>query len=184
MPRSSAPPVITSIDTLEPKFRDDVAHLLDLAASDGLPVRLFETRRSLERQAWLFAHGVSRAAGANGPHCWGLAADIILEVKHQFWNTHNVGTDQRPQKVGGGGAEWDTGVEMRGASCMVIRPHVAEVWRRVGAMGVMLGMTWGGTNEGPWKSSRPGDLFGWDVAHVQMRGWAKYRETARLPSPA
>jgi hypothetical protein len=183
MPRSSAPPVISNLGELHPPFLDVVQQLLAMAASDNLPVRVFETRRSLVRQEWLFKNGFSRAAGANGPHPWGLAVDIILEPKHDYWSAQGVKADGRPQKAGGGGAEWDTGVELRGSSCVVVRPAVVEVCRRLGAMAELHGLTWGGRNEGPWSSRRPGDLFGWDPYHFQMKGWAKLVESGAVKPP-
>lgn len=162
------PPRLEDVALLAGKFRDDIAALNAAIADERLPLQVFETLRSVDRQDFYFRTGVSRASGAAGPHCWGLAVDFILIPKHQHWAT----VKEWPEK-NGGGAAWDTGVVFDGRACQVRRPKVAAVWQRYGAIAHGLGLTWGGHNAGAWASPHPGDLFGWDIAHVQAREWRK-----------
>ena len=164
------PKRIIDVDALEPSFATQVRALLQTLKEEGLPVEVFETRRSLERQAWLHGEGVSRAAGVGGPHVHGLAVDIVLDVEHHYWGMHGC----MPVVVGDAGAPWDTGVELRNGRCVLVRAGVAEVVATLGAVATSMGFEWGGTNAGPWRSSRPGDLFGWDHCHFQRARWRSF----------
>jgi hypothetical protein len=157
------PPVIRDIALLAEPFRSDAEMLVQALEDEHLPMRLFETKRSIERQNYLFAKGVTRARGSSleSPHIWGLAIDVILDVKHDHW--------KRKKATPTGG--WDTGVHYDGKACRVVEPEIVAVWARYGAIATRLGFVWGGKNEGPWKSARPGDVFGWDPAHSQAASW-------------
>lgn len=76
---------ISSLDSLAPRFRVAlVALLVDMRAA-GHPAVVYETLRTNERQAELYAKGVSNAATAwHSWHFYGLAADVIHETL--YWN--------------------------------------------------------------------------------------------------
>lgn len=185
------PQRISSLEELEPQFRGDVRALIADLAHEDLPISVFETRRSLARQDWLAAKGVSRATGPSGPHPYGLAIDIVLDPDHPSWPARGGA----PIRVGGAGAPWDTGIELRALEqrdegtqvvktvhvCQVIRPHVLEVVMRLGQLAEEHGLQWGGRNEGLWASSRKGDLLGWDPFHFQRRHWRGL--VRKLPPP-
>ena len=162
-----APPRLTSLDELHPAFRHDVDLLMSAIEDERLPFVVFETRRTVDRQNHLFSIGASKAKGLSGAHPHGLAVDFILDEKNPRWAENH----ERPLGTATRGAPWDTGVEWNGKVCRVDRPFVASMWTRFGQVVVGVGLTWGGTNLGAWASKRPGDLFGWDYAHVQARAW-------------
>ena len=172
--------VITDIEQLEPNYKVQAkAFLLDLA---GLPVQLYETRRSLARQAYLCRIGASRANGANGPHPWRLACDIILDVHHVYWNDKKtrpqIKYDAHGRAVGG--AAWDIGLDDHGH---VLRQDVFDVVMEMGRKSADHGMIWGGSLLPGWKISTapPGYPLGFDPFHFQQKEWAAL--TAHLPPP-
>lgn len=172
------PPVVTDIELLNTPFKEIVKQLVADIEENKLPMRVFETLRPLARQRWLFDKGYSRASGPNGPHCWGLACDIILDERSPHWK--DIG--ERPLAVDGGGAAWDTGYQRDGTGRIVLmRRGVAHVVREFGALALARGLTWGGVNVGAWASSSPGAEFGWDPFHVQLRQWRNL--TRHLPPP-
>lgn len=82
---------------LHPLLRDKIRRIEEDLAAVDLPFRLFETYRSPERQAELFAKGrtapgkiVTRAKPWNSFHQYGLAVDIVLHVNGE-WSWSNEG---------------------------------------------------------------------------------------------
>jgi hypothetical protein len=87
-PSSSSPAVIDrDVEKLHPKFRLQVARLLEALRRRGYHPFIFEAFRSTERQKWLFAQGrtrdldlpkVTKCDGVENKsrHQAGLAADI------------------------------------------------------------------------------------------------------------
>ncbi len=167
MPPLIEPARITDMSRLVEPFKEDAGMLVQAFADEHLPFKVFETRRTIERQNFLFTRGVTRATSLQSPHVWGLAIDCILDLDHPHW----IRKKQHPEKVGGAGAAWDTGIVFDGRQCRIARPEVVAVWKRYGQMATNLGFVWGGTNNGAWASARPGDLFGWDPAHIQAGRW-------------
>lgn len=183
MPAPKIPAIQADPALLVEPFAEKAKHLILAVDHAGLPMVVFETRRAIARQDWLADKGYSKAHGLSGPHCWGLAIDMVLDPKASYWRGAQ-GQGQWPQKVGGGAA-WDTGFELRadgqGQHLVLVRPAVAAVWRLYGQLAESLGLTWGGRNTGDWASPVAGAEFGWDPAHVQLHGW---RATAKtLPKP-
>lgn len=176
-PPPTEPRRIFELSELEAYFHEDVARVLTDVAAAELPFVVFETRRSLARQSWLFDHGVTKAHGASGPHPYGLAVDLVLDPLHPSWPARGGRPVTRP----GIGAAWDTGIEVVLGSCAVLRPHVVAVWQQLGAIATAHGLEWGGANAGAWASNRRGDLFGWDVSHFQRHHWSQL--TSKLPVP-
>jgi peptidoglycan L-alanyl-D-glutamate endopeptidase CwlK len=73
------PPPNSDPVCLHPVFREKVRSLLDRLNAEGIPFRLFEGFRSLERQQYLYAHG---RAGWSSYHRYGLAADFALSEEN------------------------------------------------------------------------------------------------------
>lgn len=69
----------SGVDLLEPNMRRKVAAILSDAKAHGQDWMIYETYRSSERQAALFAQGATRLRTV-GVHHYGLACDIVKEV--------------------------------------------------------------------------------------------------------
>lgn len=57
---STEPPQVRELAQLEPRFRAAVESFLAEASAKGTKLKVLETKRSAERQAWLFAQGRTR----------------------------------------------------------------------------------------------------------------------------
>ncbi len=68
---------VSDADILYPPFACSVIKVFATARSENLPVCLFETYRSQERQLELFNKGVTRLK-KNGMHYFGVAADMVF----------------------------------------------------------------------------------------------------------
>ena len=178
MPPPKIPAIVADVEKLNAPFKPKAHELLALIEEHRLPMVVFETLRPLERQKWLFQKGYSRASGANGPHCWGLAIDVVLDPKSKEWK--EIG--DRPIAVGGGGAPWDTGYDPTADGLVLRRAGVAHVVREFIALARRLGLDSGGVNDGPWANREKGAEFGWDPFHVQLSGWRAW--TRHLPQPS
>lgn len=66
------------LGALAPAERDEFARLVDAARAAGFRVRVAETYRAPERQAYILAHGNGRTFTATSPHQYGRAADILV----------------------------------------------------------------------------------------------------------
>ncbi len=70
----------------DPEFGKRLQHLRELLQQHGLSMKITEGRRSLARQAELYAQGrqgdrrprVTNARPGQSPHNWGLAADFVF----------------------------------------------------------------------------------------------------------
>lgn len=90
----------SDLDCLHPVMRDAAIELQQLFEAEGLPFRIFESFRSPQRQAWLYAQGrtrsgqiVTRAEPWESYHQYGLAADFVLWLDGRWsWNTLGVNT--------------------------------------------------------------------------------------------
>jgi peptidoglycan LD-endopeptidase CwlK len=82
---------LADLDLLEREFRGRLAWLLVALRAEGVPLEVFETARSPERQAELYARGrdpdavdygrtVTRAMPWQSAHQFGLAADLVFKV--------------------------------------------------------------------------------------------------------
>ncbi|HXT78230.1 MAG TPA: M15 family metallopeptidase [Acetobacteraceae bacterium] len=70
---------VADLNLLEPKTRSIIQTIIDRATQGGIPVMVFETFRSQERQAQLFAQGASTLKTV-GVHHYGLACDIVKDI--------------------------------------------------------------------------------------------------------
>ena len=68
----------TGLRWLAPAERAAFAELLDSARAAGFAVRVAETYRAPERQAYLLAHGNGQTFTATSAHQYGRAADILV----------------------------------------------------------------------------------------------------------
>lgn len=83
--RFDSPDRISDLDLLEPTTRQLVEKIITAAAQMGMPVMVFETYRSQERQQLLFGNGASKLRTV-GVHHYGLACDIVRVVgKEPSW---------------------------------------------------------------------------------------------------
>jgi hypothetical protein len=64
--------------SLAPAERAEFERLLDAARAAGFRVRVAETLRAPERQAWILAHGNGKTMTATSAHQYGRAADLII----------------------------------------------------------------------------------------------------------
>ena len=130
-PTSSAPSndarfvIDSSLDHLYPPFRKQVESFISQARQSGMDVGVFESYRSLLRQAHLLEIGrplpwapnstkaphVTRAFPGEGLHSYGLAVDVAFNPGKRF--------------AGG----WDA----------------THPWAALGLLGQAYGFTWGGT---------------------------------------
>lgn len=92
-PAESFPPEtqspISSPETLEPETQAKVLMLIELAASQGIGLRLGETLRTADRQEWLFQQGRSRPGPVvtwtlTSNHADGRAADLVADTPEGY----------------------------------------------------------------------------------------------------
>lgn len=88
---------LRGMEQLHPKFRAALDGLLQKAAAEGRPFKLFEAFRTPERQQWLFEQGrsrpgsiVTKAEPWESFHQYGLGADLVLFVNGQ-WTWSDAG---------------------------------------------------------------------------------------------
>jgi|GEM_PF-2089402 len=82
----------TSLDALTPEFRSKLQKLIDAMKALGFDPVVFEAKRSLERQKWLYGVGRTHDKGKkpitwtmHSEHLTGNAADVIS--KKHGWNS-------------------------------------------------------------------------------------------------
>lgn len=126
--------------------------------ADGLPMLVFETRRSFKRQQGLFMLGrtvtngltivvdrskvITNARPGESPHQWGLAADFVLDVRHPRWAAEK-------RKASG---PWDTEDSL-----------AKHCWARLGEIAKECDLAWGGN----FKFK--------DMPHVELLQWKLLR---------
>lgn len=144
-----------SLSLLDPVFRPEAERLIAWVELRGWPLKTFETFRSIERQAELYAQGrtepgrrVTWVEPGNSAHNHGMAIDLV-EYTDQGWT-------------------WDTGLD---AERMRVE-HAGrwEMWRDVAQVlrDDFPGLEWGGRF-----GYRPPALIGRDPWHFELRGWRK-----------
>lgn len=151
-------PLDTDLDSLAEPFRARAVRLVALLEREGLPFRVFETRRAFARTQELFMKGrsyrdgvlvkvgatVSNARPGESAHNWGLAVDCILVPDHDFWDGETPPT-----------GPWDDGRK---------NPVVKLAWDRYGRCVRQSDLAWGGD----WVSLR-------DLPHAELRTWKALR---------
>lgn len=153
-----------SFDDLAEPFKGKVLKLDAKIKEKGLPLKLFEARRTFKRQAELYNHGrelrdglmvvvrpkdvVTKAQSGESAHNWGLAADFILDIKHEYWDKWKDKPD----------SPWDNG---KGSK--ITKPNVINVWYQFGILAKEMELEWGGS----WKFL--------DLPHVQISNWKSFR---------
>lgn len=91
-------PMITSLESLHPYFRDKVQQLIQIAGDKGIILAIVETYRTRAKQAEYKSMGkrYTRTGAGNSKHQYGLAVDVVPIVNGQAqW--HNM---QLWRKVG------------------------------------------------------------------------------------
>lgn len=108
---------VSALDLLYPPFATSLVKLFATARSESLPIMIFETYRSQERQLDLFNKGATTLK-RNGMHHFGVAADIVFLINGapSWAATHNWA---RLGKIG-----QDFGLEWGGAwGGFIDKPH-------------------------------------------------------------
>ena len=87
----------TSLDLLHPKIRQKVKELIADLAANSVPMKVFESYRTPERQAHLYAQGrtrdlhkgkVTNADGWKSYHQYGVAVDMVIDhPSYGMWDT-------------------------------------------------------------------------------------------------
>lgn len=151
--------VNADIDSLAEPFKARAERLLALVEREGLPFRLFESRRAFTRSQELFMRGraygaggvvtvvdkskvVSNARAGASPHNWGLAIDCVLVLDHTFWDD-----EEAPKNP------WSTDT-----------PLQRLAWERYGRCVRQADLSWGGD----WVSFK-------DLPHAELRTWKTLR---------
>lgn len=132
---------------LHPVFLSSALRLLARIDELGLPLRVWETYRTVERQEQLYLDGKSKIR-RKGSHTVGCAFDLVLR--------------EHPVNL------WTNGVDE--SRTTVDEPATYEVWRRLGQLihDEFPELEWGGD----WRET--GQLLGWDPYHVQLAAWEQY----------
>ncbi len=141
---------------LDPDFRPHAERLIARFELVGFPFHVFETYRSNQRQAQLYAKGrstpgpkVTRVIPGHSAHNHGMAIDLVPKVEGRW--------------------TWDNGLSKD--RMKVERPGVWEMWREVAAIwraDFFEELAWGGQF-----GYRPPQLLGWDPWHFELRGWRR-----------
>jgi hypothetical protein len=79
-PRFATVTRVSDLNLLEPVTRARVEAIITAARHAGIPLLVWETFRSKERQAALYAQGVTKLQTV-GVHHYGLAADLVRDVQ-------------------------------------------------------------------------------------------------------
>ena len=144
-----------TIDSLAQETREAIQILLQKIANENLPIVLFETLRTPERQKFLYTKGrttpmvrevgiyefpglpteptVTKTLKSN--HFSGHAADFILDIQHPYWKTVNYNPS----------GAWD------------VSSKTEPVWQRFGQLAKESGFNWGGY----WQSFK-------DYPHIEL----------------
>ena len=153
------PARMSSLVGLAPKFKRAVEAIVQEMQDSGYRVRIFETLRSNERQAFLYGFGrdyddgrgpVTKAKTAeNGWHYFGLAADLVEDdaspwiAPQKFWQDLGLIAEQHGCTWGG---RWEIvdlphiqwGLCRRSPSQRAVDLHRSggnvAVWQEVGAL--------------------------------------------------
>lgn len=142
---------------LHPDFRPKIERLIGRVEDEGWPLKLFETLRTMERQAALFAQGrtepghiVTNAQPGESAHNHGFAADLVE------FDSNSLSAPWT----------WDVGLD-------VTRTRVLNRarWGMWVDYGKMLRAEFPSLRWGAVFGYRPPMLIGWDPPHVEEAGW-------------
>ncbi len=155
--------VVSDLDLLAEPFRLKAERLMEQIEREGLPFRVFETRRTMTRTQTLYMQGrayqagvlkkvgptVSNARPGESPHNFGLAMDLVLvtDPEHTWWDGHAHELPKGP---------WDLGDSHR--------PIIKLAWDRLGRCARACDLVWGGD----WTSFK-------DWPHVEIKQWQSFR---------
>ncbi len=148
-----------SIAVLSPPFREGIIWLEKQLEEKHIFMMRWETRRTPDRQEYLFKKGFTNAKRNQSAHQYGLACDYILdtskiEVARRKWKSPQTGRTRWVPFA------WDTD-----------SPIAKETWLRFGFLVRQLGFVWGGDF-----GAKSDDDIGWDFPHVEMKNWRAYKD--------
>lgn len=82
---------IADLDKLVPEFREIVLKIIEDITSQNLPLYVFETLRTKERQQYLFSQGTTKTL--KGKHLEGKAVDFVVKDNGKWtWDNKHVAT--------------------------------------------------------------------------------------------
>ena len=142
--------VVKDTSKLHPEFIPIYNMVWGEIMRHDLPLEVFETLRTPERQTYLFEQKRSKLKGKQGAHTHGMAVDFILDMKRL------KGAQVNP---------WDTGVSDQGK---IVNPDVLAVWLFFGRVlhTQFPKIRWGGD----WRKGKKVAL-GWDPYHIELENW-------------
>jgi len=136
--KSSFEVVDRDINHLTPKMKKVALAILRVIKIYNLPFRLYETRRSQERQDRLYQTGFSKVKFSN--HQTGNAADFVYwDGKNWSWKYDDFYVHEAWVVLG-----------------FLVRHHVVREFAKCG-----INIRWGGPDG-------PGDTFNWDWPHWEV----------------
>tara|TARA_Y100001972_G_scaffold113976_1_gene149198 strand:- start:20 stop:523 length:504 start_codon:yes stop_codon:yes gene_type:complete len=152
----------TEITLLQKPFWHAACWLLHVIDEQRLPLKVFETKRSENRQNLLKSRGTSKASFGDSPHNFGLAMDLVLD-------TNRIRVRERDWKGKMYPDAWDD-----------TTPAAVDVWLKLGDLCKGMDLEWGGSwisDGGKIKKNSKGQevVLGWDLPHVEMRNWRKFK---------
>tara|TARA_R100001230_G_C5676855_1_gene182671 strand:+ start:700 stop:1203 length:504 start_codon:yes stop_codon:yes gene_type:complete len=158
----SATSVKNEIMLLQEPFWYAANWLLQVIHEENLPLKVYETKRTEDRQNLLKARGNSKASFGESPHNFGLAMDLVLDVK-------KIKVREREWKGKMYPDAWDDST-----------PAAVDVWQRLGEICNGMNLVWGGhwiKDGGKIRKNSKGQeiVLGWDLPHVEMKSWRKYK---------
>jgi len=155
---------LSTLSTLSEPFRSAIIWLRHRLDEKNIPVLLWETGRTAQRQRFMFEGGSSRAEPGESPHEFGFGADFVID-------SERCETGRMVWHAEGGSSRW---VPFH-FDCQ--SPRAVATWRRFGDEVDKCGLVWGGN----WKPlSKEG--IGWAYTHVEMAGWRTYKPVDTKPS--
>ena len=89
---------LSTLNLLYPPFIHRLVKGVKAAQAAGIPLHVFESFRTIERQASLYEQGrtkpgniVTRARGGRSWHNYGIAADLVLVIDGKWsWDHHDL----------------------------------------------------------------------------------------------
>lgn len=148
----SEPQKDRSLDSLHPAMARKVQELLDMLRRAGVPFGIGESRRTVDRQAWLYASGRTRPGPVltqkdGGLGVWPMAHPVASERGKTRRSRHQSGlaVDLYPMKADG-----------RGSWCP---PAEHEAWSLLASaarsIGLRAGRDWGDSPHVEWQGALP-----------------------------
>lgn len=133
---------------IHPLLKPILINLFSDVFIQELPFVIFETYRSSSRQDKLFEKGVTKARAGQSAHNFGLAVDVVLDVKRIEVKEKEWRGKLHPWA-------WDNET-----------PSCIDAWLCLGVLCKKHNLEWGGN----WKPKDENGI-GWDHGHIEFKGW-------------